>query len=179
MLKVMITTVRPHPVGTPAPVRDALRTWVVAYRTRIPSADRWARGLRHGTHAMETQERVFRMAEQLAQQGVVRRDLFTNLQEADRSVAKVADPEAVAKAGSRAIAPLIPPVGGSIVICDDGGLPDLHAFGFDPIRFDGHDPAAYAWALFELTMRACADGDRLPCSCHPRPEPSAIGLARL
>jgi hypothetical protein len=177
--EVMITAARSHPVETPAPVGDDLRTtWVAAYRTRIPSADRWARGLGHLTHTIETQERVFRMAEQLAQQGVARQELFTNLEEADRSVALAADPKAFARAGSRAVAPMVPLVGASIVICGDDD-PDLRAFGFDPIPFDGHDPAAYAWTLFELTMRARADVDRLRCSCHPRLPLSAIGLARL
>ncbi len=177
----MITAVRSHPVETPAPVGVELRTtWVAGYRTKIPSADHWARGLRHPTHTLETQERVFRMAEQLARLGVLRQDLFINLEEADRSVASAVDPEAVAKAGYRAIAPLGPLVGASIVICDDGGLPDLRAFGFDPIPFDGHDPAAYAWAMFELTMRARADADRQfsQCICHRRWAPTSIGLAR-
>jgi hypothetical protein len=182
MLKPMITAVRPETVARPTPEAETLRAgWVAEYRSEVPTADRWARGLRHRPHAMETQARVFRMAEQLARQGVVRQDLFTNLEEADRSVATAVDPEAVAKAGSRAITPLVPLVGASIVICDDGGLPDLRAFGFDPVTFDGHDPAAYAWAMFELTMQARADGNRqlTPCTCHPRWAPASIGLARL
>jgi hypothetical protein len=161
MLSVMITAVRP-----PA---------------KVPSADRRARGLRHRTHTTETRERVFRMAEQLARLGVVRQDLFTNLAEADRSVATAGDPQTAARAGFRAIAPLVALVGAPIVICDDGGLPNLGAFGFDPIPFDGHDPAAYAWVMFELTMRARADADPQfgPCTCHPRWTPASVGLARL
>jgi hypothetical protein len=180
MLTDMTTALRSHLVETPAPVGDELRTnWVAAYRNKIPSADHWARGLQHLTHTSETQERVFCMAEQLARQGVARQDLFTNLEEADRSVATAVDPEAAVKAGLQAISPLAPLIGASIVISGDDGDPDLRAFGFDPIPFDGHDPAAYAWAMFELTMRARADGDRPPCSCHPRFAVSAIGLARL
>jgi hypothetical protein len=120
------------------------------------------------------------MAEQLANQGVDREDLFTRLEAADRLVTSAADPEAALKAGSLAIAPLVPLVAALIVI-DDGSLPELRTFGFDPIPFDGHDPAAYAWAMFELTMRARADGDRqfAPCTCHPRWAPGSIGLARL
>jgi hypothetical protein len=120
------------------------------------------------------------MAEQLANQGVRRQDLFTRLELADQSVASSADPEAAATAGYRAIAPLVRLAGGPIVI-GDSDQPDLRAFGFDPIPFDGHDPAAYAWAMFELTMRARAEGDPQfrPCTCHPRWAPASIGLARL
>ena len=121
------------------------------------------------------------MAEQLVRQGVARQELFTSLEEADRSIAVAGDPEAAAKAGYRAIAPLVPLVGASIVSCGDGAGPDLRPFGFDPIPFDGHDPAAYAWVMFELTARARADGERWSgqCACHPRFAPAAIGLACL
>lgn len=182
MLNVMITAVRSHPVETRPPAADAQRTnWVAAYRTRIPGADRWAQGLRTLTHSIETQDRVFRMAEQLARRGVARQDLFTNLELADRSVATAVDPGAAAEAGCRAIAPLVPPVSAPIVIAGDDGRPDLRAFGFDPIPFNGRDPAAYAWVMFELRARTLADGDRHfgPCTCHPRWAPSSIGLARL
>jgi hypothetical protein len=178
----MVTAVRPRPLVTPTPAPNALRArWVAEYRSQVPAADRWAQGLRHRAHSIETQERIFRMAEQLARQGVDRQDLFTGLEEADRSVATAVDPEAAAKAGYRTIVPLVSLAGASIIICGDGDRPDLRAFGFDPIPFDGHDPAAYAWVMFELTLRAGADSDRQfwPCSCHPRSAPSAIGLARL
>ncbi|HEY4844600.1 MAG TPA: hypothetical protein VII89_02800 [Candidatus Dormibacteraeota bacterium] len=177
----MITALRPHPVETPAPIGDGLRTsWVAEYRSEVPTADRWAQGIAQGPHSLETQERVCRMAEQLANQGVGREDLFTRLEVADRSVASGAGPEAAATAGYWTIAPLVRLAGGPIVI-GDSDQPDLRAFGFDPIPFDGHDPAAYAWALFELTMRARAEGDRPfgPCTCHPRWAPASIGLARL
>lgn len=182
MLKPMITAVRPQALVTPAPTTDTRRAeWVAEYRSQVPAADRWADGLRHPVHSIETQERVFRMAEQLVGLGVDRRDLFIGLEEADRSVATAVDPEVAAEAGYRTIAPLVPLVGASIVICGDGDQPNLRAFGFDPIPFDGHDPAAYAWVMFELTMRAREDGERSlgPRSGEPNSAPSAIGLARL
>ncbi|MEA2635947.1 MAG: hypothetical protein QOH92_2714 [Chloroflexota bacterium] len=182
MLDVMITAVRPGPVETRTPIGDGLRTnWVAAYRALIPSADRWARGRRELTHGIETQERVFRMAEQLARRGVGRQDLFASLEEADRSVATGVNPEAAANAGYLAIAPLVPLDGAAIVIGGDDGPPDLRAFGFDPIPFDGHDPAAYAWVMFELTARTRADGERwsAQCNCQPSFRPASIGLARL
>jgi hypothetical protein len=119
------------------------------------------------------------MAQQLVELGIDRQHLFTNLKDADRSVATATSRDAVAMAGSRAIGPLLPLDDRSIVICGDGNGPDLSAFGFQPVPFDGHDPAAHAWARFELTMRAREESDQLPCSCHPWSSPSTIGLARL
>ena len=182
MLTPMITALRSQTLVTPTPeAKTAPAGWVAEYRRQVPAADHWAvQGIAHRAHSLETQERVYRMGEQLANQGVTREDLFTRLEAADRSVTSAADPEAVAQAGCRAIAPLVPLVGAPIII-DDGSLSDLRANGFDPIPFDGHDPAAYAWAMFELTMRARADADRqfAPCTCHPRWAPASIGLARL
>jgi hypothetical protein len=180
MLKPMITALQSQTLVTPTPEPKTLRAgWAAEYRSEVPTADHWtAQGIARRAHSLETQERVYRMAEQLANQGVNREDLFARLEAADRWVTRAADPEAALKAGSLAMAPLLPLVGAPIVI-DDGSLPDLRAFGFDPIPFDGNDPSAYAWAMFELTMRARADGDRPRCSCHPRLAVSAIGLARL
>jgi hypothetical protein len=181
MLKPMITAVRPQTLVTATPAAETLRAdWVAEYRSEVPGADCWARGLRNQAHSIETQERVFRMAEQLARQSVARQDLFASLEQADRSVASTADPEAAATAGYWTIAPLVRLDGGPIVI-GDSGQPDLRAYGFDPIAFDGHDPAAYAWAMFELTMRARADGDRRlsQCTCHRGWVPASIGLALL
>jgi hypothetical protein len=108
------------------------------------------------------------MAEQLARRGVTRQDLVASLEEADRFVATAVYPEAAAN-------------GAPIMIGGDDGPPDLRAFGFDPIRFDGHDPAAYALVMFELTARTRADGERWSgqCNCHPSFRPASIGLARL
>jgi hypothetical protein len=181
MLKPMITAIRPQTLVTSTPAAETLRAdWVAEYRSEVPTADRWAKGIAHRAHSLESQERVCRMAEQLANQGVGRQDLFTRLEVADRSVASAADPEAVATAGYWAVAPLVLLAGGPIVI-GDSGQPDLRAFGFDPIPFDGHDPAAYAWAMFELTMRARAEGEQWSglCPCHQHFAPAPIGLARL
>lgn len=176
---MMITADKPQLLSSPAPAADTLRAgWVAQYRSEVPAADRWACGLRHRAHSIKTQERVFRMAQQLVDQGVDRQGLFNNLEEADRSVATADAPEVVGTAGYRAIAPLLPLVGAPIVICGDDGLPDLNAFGFETIPFDGYDPAAYAWAMFELTMRARADCGAQQCSCHPRASTSVIGLAQ-
>jgi hypothetical protein len=180
MLSAMTTTVRPQTLVVSA--SNALRAgWVAEYRRKVPAADCWARGLRNQAHSTETQERVFRMAEQLARRGVARQDLLASLEEADRSVATAINPEAAANAGYLAIAPLVALDGAPIVIGGNEGPPDLRAFGFDPIPFDGHDPAAYAWVMFELTARTRADGERWSgqCNCHPSFRPASIGLARL
>jgi hypothetical protein len=64
----MVIAVRPPT----AEVLDARRTdWVRQYRDDHAPADLWARGLRHVSHSMETQERVFRIAEQLERHGSI------------------------------------------------------------------------------------------------------------
>jgi hypothetical protein len=130
---------------------------------------------------METQERVFRMAEQLERHGVDRSEVFTVLEEADRCVALSGDPHAVAEAGQRAISTLVPIAHESVVICADEDESKLQALGFDTLSFDGHDPAAYAWVMFELSTGADAErrarwrrGARQAFSTR-----TAIGLARL
>jgi hypothetical protein len=176
----MISAVQAQALVLPALSRDTLRaSWVTKYRSQVATADRWAGAPTHPVHSLETQERVFRMAQQMVELGIDPQELFANLAEADRSVASATSPDAVAMAGSRAIGPLLPLDDRSIVVRGDGNGPDLSAFGFQPVAFDGHDPAAYAWARFELTMRAQEERDQLPCSCHPWSSPSTIGLARL
>ena len=51
---------------------EAIRAeeWAVLYRKRNPAADRWSVGYGAIHHAMETQARVFAMAELLAARGV-------------------------------------------------------------------------------------------------------------
>src|SRR5207237_6295300 len=56
-------------------------------------------------------------------------------------------------------------------------LDHLRAKGFDPITFDGADPAAFAWAIFELASRAEAAANQLNCDCHTRFRPVPLGVA--
>jgi hypothetical protein len=50
----------------------------------------------------------------------------------------------------------------------------------DPINFDGNDPAAYAWVMFELSMRADVDRRARWRRCESQPSiPTTIGVARL
>ncbi len=165
-----------------AEVLDDRRTvWVYEYRRDHAQANLWAIGLRQVSHSVETQERVFRMAEQLARRGVDRSDLFTALEEADRCVAVSNDPHIAADAGQRAISTLLPLRSQSVVICAKEDESNLRTLGFDPLPFDGHDPAAYAWVMFELSMRVDADQRSKWRRCVPEPfaTPTAIGLARL
>jgi len=175
---VMVVAVPPR---TPEAVDDRRAEWVQQYRGDHAAADLWARGLRHVSHSVETQERVFRLAEQLERRGVDRRDLFLALEEADRCVALSAEPLVAAQAGYRVISALAPISPASVVICAGENLSTLRALGFDPLAFDGHDPAAFAWAMFELST--CAEADRRSQWRRCLPEafatPTAIGLARL
>jgi hypothetical protein len=169
-------------VRSPIVVLDDRRTdWVRQYRRDQAAADLWAKGLRHVSHSRQTQERVFRMTEQLERQGVDRHDVFTALEEADRCVALSDNPHAAAEAGHRAISTLVSLAPESLVICADEDESSLRAQGFDPLAFDGHDPAAYAWVMFELSKRAEADRRSNWRRCVPQAlaTPTPIGLARL
>jgi hypothetical protein len=160
---------------------DQRTEWVRQYRQDNAPADLWARGLRRVSHSVETQERVFRMAEQLARRGVERADLFMALEEADRCVALSGVPQGAAQAGYRVISTLHPIKSELVVIFAGENPSTLQALGFDPLAFDGHDPAAYAWVMFELSMRA--DAERRSrwrrCVSQAFSTPTAIGLARL
>lgn len=160
---------------------DRRAAWVHEYRRDHAQANLWAIGLRHVSHSLETQERVFRIAEQLARRGVDRIDLFTALEEADRCVAVSNDAHIAADAGHRAISTLLPLKSESVVICLEEDESNLRALGFDPVPFDGRDPAAYAWVMFELSMRVDAERRSKWRRCVPEPfaAPAAIGLARL
>jgi len=133
------------------------------------------------SHSMETQERVFRLAEQLKRRGVDRTELFTALEEADRCIAISGDPHAAAEAGHRAISTLVSLSAESVLLCADEDESNLQMRGFAPLAFDGHDPAAYAWVMFELSMRADADRRSNWRRCVPQvfSAPTGIGLARL
>ena len=62
---------------------DVRTSWVSAYRREHPEADWWAEGFGAVQHSLETQERVFRMAEQLAARGIDRLAVFAALRHAD------------------------------------------------------------------------------------------------
>jgi hypothetical protein len=162
-------------------LNDQRTAWVRRYRIDHAQGDLWARGLRRVSHSLETQERVFRMAEQLARNGAHRTDLFTALEEADRCIALSTDPHGAAAAGYRVISSFVTLAPESLVICAEEDESHLRALGFDPVAFDGHDPAAYAWVIFELNARANTEWHSRWRRCLPQAfsTPTAIGLARL
>lgn len=108
---------------------EVRRTWVTDYRRDHAEADWWAEGIWSIEHAVETQELVFRMADQLPPGDLPQ-----------------------ARAGRV-----------MIVIHDVPSLDQMRAHGFDPIVFDGADPAAFAWAIFELSNRINASITHLGC----------------
>jgi len=174
----MVVAVRPPLAEV---LNDQRTEWVRRYRQDNASADAWATGLRHVSHSVETQERVFRMAEQLARRGADRTDLFTALEEADRCVALSDGSQGAADAGHRVMSSLVSLQPESVVICSAEKPATLRALGFEPLGFDGYDPAAYAWVMFELSMRAEADRQSQWRRCIPAAlaTPMAIGLASL
>jgi len=218
---------------------DDLRTaWVVGYRRRHAEADRWAEGVWAVEHSVKTQERVFRMAEQLAGRGVDQVAVFAALRQADwfammnsgglsgialqprhlytqgravrtedfrhepwrrtltaaiagcgvidtllgeqGVVVNLLPPEAFEKPPSRNGRYWVPQSQAGRVMILMNEVPELdhlRAFGFDPITFDGADPAAFAWAIFELTSRAEAAATQLGCDCHPSAGTVLLGVA--
>jgi hypothetical protein len=157
-----------------------MEAWVREYREQHPAANAWAQRSRKFQHLEATQGRIFRLAEQLR----VGLDwpnvapLFAVLEalddavDAETSPTARPTPTAAAAAGVVAYKLLFgkPPAlqghgwpqgfdrvePGELELATTG----LRAQGFDPIVFDGIDPAAYVWALFEMRQRA-ADCDEV------------------
>ncbi len=191
---------------------DGLRTsWVAAYRQKHAEAHRWAEGFGAVEHSPDTQERVFRMAEQLAGRGIDRLAVFAALRHADgvaqassgrlhegdlqtrhlylrgravRSDDYRRDPWSssllAAAAGCGVIDTLLGSHGVVVNLLPPEAFEELdrlRAIGFDPITFDGVDPAAFAWAIFELAARAEDAAAQLTCDCHPSFRPVPLGVA--
>jgi phosphoketolase len=55
----------------------------------------------------------------------------------------------------------------------------LRLNGFDPIVFDGRDPAAFVWAIWEMEVRleAAAEAVRSDRACYPVPLPYGVAVA--
>lgn len=170
--------------------------WTRSYREDHPAAAQWARGSHKVCHSEETQGRVFRMAVQLrAGRGWSNvGSLFAMLQALD----DVVDAETCRTCRPSAIGAAAAGLAGYKLLF--GKLPALHdhdwpegferidereaelasmglrAEGFDPIVFDGIDPAAYLWALFEIDERqqGCAEVKRL--QQHAAIEPRCLAV---
>jgi hypothetical protein len=136
--------------------------WVRAYRAAYPVADLWAAGTGPVSHSQETQDRIFRMTEQLLASGTVlgRAPVFKALIAADRRLKPQASDAAVVAAGwaaHRAITGVTTPQPVTMLLT--GGAPiqplcqKLQGRGYEPLLFDGRDPAAYCWVIFEMRHR--------------------------
>lgn len=150
--------------------------WVERYRLAHRDADRWANSPSGIRHSIETQDRIFRMAEQLHQRGdrPEAAPLFAVLKAVDEAASRGIGPNEALTPPSAAVAGLIAykilfgklpsvrdqawPAGGERTDEAESELATfgLRARGFDPIVFDGTDPAACAWALFEIGERQAA-----------------------
>lgn len=224
-------------VRTASRLDETRLEWVMTYRRNHPEADWWAEGFAAVAHSTETQERVFRMAEQLQARGIDRRSVFQALRRADlvtqgrRAGLFEVDSQprhlyvrgravhnedlsqepgsrtlAAAAAGCSAVDALLGDHGlvvdvlpreafkvqpgqaegwpgqsqlGRILILIDEApqLDQLRAHGFDAVTFDGADPAAYAWAIFEIGCRAKATLFQVSCECHSTFKSVPIGVA--
>jgi hypothetical protein len=163
---------------------DVLRTsWVAAYRQKHAEAEWWAEGFGAAQHSLDTQERVFRMVEQLVARSVSRPSIFAALRRADAVAqsglsAAVAGREAIdALLGERGIVVKLLPREAFEEELRAPSIDQLRARGFDPISFDGSDPAAFAWVIFELAARVEAAATQVRCDCHPTFRPIPLGVA--
>jgi hypothetical protein len=149
---------------------------VESYRRTHRGADHWANSPSGIRHSIATQERIFRMAEQLRE----RRDwphaapFFPVLKALDDAASwelgsdgapTPTSASAAAMVGYKILFGKLPPVRGhdwpegfelSSEAESELATFGLRLQGFDPIVFDGNDPAAYLWALFEMNERQAA-----------------------
>jgi hypothetical protein len=170
--------------------------WVEGYRLAHLGADRWANSSSGIHHSHETQERIFRMAEQLRErrEWPTAAPFFPVLKAVDDAASwesglgDAPTPTAAAAAGLvgyKILFGKLPPV-------RDNDWPDgfelteeaeselatfgLRLGGFDPIVFDGSDPAAYVWALFEMGERQAACDEVVRRYGHRATPPRALAV---
>ena len=159
-----------------APVRSA-----ETYRRAHPDGNRWAASKLGIRHSRETQDRVFRMAEQLftRRETLSASQLFQVLEAIDYGARWETRPggstsptaaAALGVVGYRVLFGKQPALSGydwpadcelSDVAQSELATLGLRALGYEPIVFDGVDPAAYVWALFEIAERKAARGEAL------------------
>jgi len=154
---------------------EALRRarWVEDYRLAHRDADRWANGPRGMHHTIETQDHIFRMAEELRGRPdwPKTKPFFPVLKAVDDAASWETDANDTPTPASAAAAGL---VGYKVLF---GKLP------LDPVVFDGTDPAGYIWALFEVRQRAAACDQavaqpKAPRSVPQHPAKQPAGVAR-
>jgi hypothetical protein len=150
--------------------------WVEGYRLAHRDADRWADGPSGIRHTIVTKDRIFRMADELRRRpdGPDARSFFPVLKAVDYAAScetganDTPTPTSAAAAGLVGYKVLF----GKLPCVRDHDWPDgfqvtgeaeselatfgLRLSGFDPVVFDGTDPAAYVWALFEVHEREAA-----------------------
>jgi len=187
--------------------------WVEGYRLAHRGADRWAESPSGIRHTIQTQDRIFRMAEALRErpEWPNAKLFYPVLKAVDDAASWETDSNGAPTPTSAAAAGLVgfkvlfgklPPVRGHDwpegFELTDAAESELATFGlrfhgFDPVVFDGTDPAAYVWALFEVAEReaACDEAVRryghrpcrpcglavVPTPIPPR-TPAPISLAR-
>ena len=172
--------------------------WVEGYRLTHRDADRWADSPSGIRHTVETQDRIFRMAEELRG----RRDwpnarLFYPVRKALDDAASwesgssgaptPTSASAAGLVGYKVLFGKLPPVRGhdwpdGFYLTDEGERElatfGLRVQGFDPIVFDGTDPAAYVWALFEVAEREVACDEAVRRYGHRACPPRGLALVR-
>ncbi len=173
-----------------------IEQWVQRYRLDHPAAADWARGSYKVCHSVETQDRVFRMAEQIRANGLTPNvgQLFSMLKALDAVIDAETFPNgrpgpssaaAAAVAAFKMLFGTFPPVqdydwpeGFERVNEAEASLAamGLQAYGFDLIMIDGIDPSAYLWALFEMRERQAACAEVIRLRQHPASQPRCLAI---
>jgi len=175
--------------------------WVEGYRLAHRDADRWADSPSGIQHTIETQDHIFRMAEELRGRPdwSNAKVLFHVLKAIDDAASWETDANDIPTPTSAAAAGLVgyKVLFGKLPAVRDHDWPDgfvltaeaeselatfgLRLSGFDPVVFNGTDPAAYVWALFEVRERAAAGDEAVrrygrravpPCGLAVVPTPA-------
>jgi hypothetical protein len=172
--------------------------WVQQYRLSHRGADRWANGTRGIVHSIETQDRIFRLAEQLhdSQNWPHAVPFFVLLRAVDEAASyelglqKIAMPASAAAAavvGFKVLFGQLPRLNehdwaDGVDLTSQADVPlatfGLRLRGFDPVVFDGHDPAAYLWALYEIQERNAACDGRERRGQQPIIRPHGLAVIR-
>lgn len=169
--------------------------WLREYRDEHPAARRWAIGSDKVRHNEQTQARLFRLVEQLRKRDdcpigrpfalLQALDSIVDLETAWRERPSATSAAAAAIVGYKLFFGTMPalanqdwPAGFARVYDGETELAcmGLRAHGLEPIVFDGIDPAAYLWAMFERQERRKAWAEVVRDGTHRAIEPMCVAV---
>ncbi|HEY9286767.1 MAG TPA: hypothetical protein VIT43_01965 [Candidatus Dormibacteraeota bacterium] len=167
--------------------------WLRDYRNEHPAANRWAKGSEKVSHNEQTQSRIFRLVEHLRRRDdcpigrpfalLEALDSVVDLETGWRERPSPTSAAAAAIVGYKLFFGSTPPLAGQdwpagfarVYQCEtEFACIGLRAQGFEPIVFDGIDPAAYVWAIYEKLERGKAWAEIVRAGMHSAIEPMCV-----